>query len=75
MNYTPKMYQGDLEILKRVAGQVDFIAFNYYSSMTVKRPSKVINGQDKKASQQIIADVPFLFDVVANPNLTKTKFG
>jgi len=72
MGYTPKTEPNDDQIL--ASGKPDFIAFNYYASMTVQRPSSDTNN-NKSVSQQIMPNTPYLFDVVPNEHLIKTEFG
>ncbi|WP_026389176.1 glycoside hydrolase family 1 protein [[Acholeplasma] multilocale] len=70
--FTLDIREGDLDILK--AGKPDFIAFNYYNTMTVK----AWEDQDKlegEVDQQKGMGLPGMFMGAQNPNLGKTEFG
>ncbi|XHK03223.1 glycoside hydrolase family 1 protein [Spiroplasma endosymbiont of Anurida maritima] len=63
--------KGDLEILK--AAKPDYIAFNYYTSMTVEHSDA--EEMNKVMDQQVGFDIPGMFRSVKNQNLDKTEYG
>ncbi|AVN60692.1 glycoside hydrolase family 1 protein [Mesoplasma florum] len=64
----------EMETIKN--GKPDFIAFNYYSTLTVKMPSNEDSLKNKeKADQQTGLVVPGFAMADQNPNLQKTQFG
>lgn len=70
--YTPQVLPKDLTLFKKV--RADFIAFNYYSSMTVEadETDKLnIEGSD----QQVSFNMPGEYKVFNNEFLPKTQFG
>lgn len=67
----PEFEEGDAEILK--AGSCDFIAFNYYNTMTAA--ANPIEGAASQGDQQEGLGIPGLFKSVRNENLEKTEFG
>lgn len=69
---TPEFEEGDAEILK--AGTCDFIAFNYYNSMTVAA-SPLVEAEVSGGDQQSGFALPGFFKMVSNKNLDKTEFG
>lgn len=70
----PKIEDGDMEILK--GGDPDFIAFNYYSTATVKE-SKIDDSEGKfvGGDQQIATGDLGVFNGAHNDFLEKTEFG
>ncbi|AHI52752.1 glycoside hydrolase family 1 protein [Spiroplasma culicicola] len=62
---------GDMDLLSNA--KPDFIAFNYYTTATVKMPqdNEMVVGGD----QQMGAKIPGFFEQVENNNLSKTQFG
>ncbi len=69
---TPSFEEGDAEVL--LEGTCDFIAFNYYNSMTVA--ALPITEENKTAAdQQSGFNLPGFFKSVSNKNLGKTEFG
>lgn len=71
--YTPDMRTGDLSILEQ--GRPDFIAFNYYSSATVKAAPPDFAVAPGAEDQQITAGEAGLFAPEKNRYLNKTEFG
>jgi len=71
--YKPTILEGDMEAL--AGANPDFIAFNYYSSATVKHSD--INGEARNSvgDQQIAIGEAGVYAGAANPNLDKTEFG
>ncbi|MFO7341765.1 MAG: glycoside hydrolase family 1 protein [Bacillaceae bacterium] len=69
----PEIQDGDMAILKEA--KPDFIAFNYYSTMTVgaNLPQKVSN--NVREDQQMAFEEPGFFKGHPNPNLPKTEYG
>ncbi|WP_025250977.1 glycoside hydrolase family 1 protein [Spiroplasma sabaudiense] len=64
----------DSEILSNA--KPDFIAFNYYSTFTVKYVEPNFEYQNKKSfDQQTGFDVPGMFESVKNPNLLANEYG
>ena len=68
----PIMLPGDMEILK--SAKPDFIAFNYYNTITVQAPTGSAKANQKQ-DQQTGTSEPGFFEGVDNPYLGKTKFG
>ena len=66
------MLPGDMEILK--SAKPDFIAFNYYNTITVQAPTGSAKANQKQ-DQQTGTSEPGFFEGVDNPYLGKTKFG
>lgn len=73
--WAPDMEDGDLEILK--AGKPDFIAFNYYSSHTVKAsPTGLLDPQGGRfGDQQIAVADPGVYEPADNEYLPRNDFG
>ena len=80
----PKIEPGDMEIMK--AAKPDFIAFNYYNTVTVEADKIMLDGlsgnnqenqanANQKADQQSGQDIAGAFKGAANPNTPKTEFG
>ena len=69
---TPDIEEGDMELLK--SAKPDFIAFNYYNSMTVAYPD-LDKSDTKDMDQQKMFTEPGAFQSVRNENLKKTPFG
>lgn len=67
----PEIRKGDLEIFKY--GRPDFIAFNYYNSLTVEKYNE--ESKNTKADQQNMFDVEGMYSSAKNEFLTKTQFG
>lgn len=68
----PEIEDGDMEILQ--SAHPDFLAFNYYNTMTVKAWDETIDESALKLDQQMFS-MPGLFLSVDNENLSKTEFG
>lgn len=72
-NYTPKISKSDMKIIK--SGKPDFIAFNYYSSLTVKKSSYTKEDNiNKKTDQHIYNDCYGMYDVQKNDYLTSNNY-
>ncbi len=73
-NATPDIEKGDMEILKNA--KPDFIAFNYYSTLTVKAPSNEITTEKKEdTDQQSGIKDSKAFESADNPFLEKNQYG
>ncbi|WP_028991602.1 glycoside hydrolase family 1 protein [Thermoanaerobacter thermocopriae] len=70
---TPTIQEGDMEILE--SAKPDFIAFNYYSTVTVAQNSSNDSAENSIGDQQITIGEPGFYRGVANPYLEKTQFG
>ena len=76
----PAIVEGDMEIMK--AAKPDFIAFNYYNTVTVQADA-LLRGETpetpsdsaKKADQQSGMDIPGAFQGSRNKYTPKTEFG
>lgn len=66
----PEITEKDKEILRE--GTCDYIAFNYYNTMTVSAYEKE---EDRKVDQQSGFGVPGFFQARENTHLEKTEFG
>ena len=62
---------GDMDLM--ASAKPDFIAFNYYSTATVKMPDEGAEGT--KGDQQRGATLAGFSQAVSNPNFQKTEFG
>lgn len=71
--YTPTIQKGDMEILE--SAKPDFIAFNYYSTVTVAENSSNVSDENSIGDQQIAIGEPGFYRRVDNPYLEKTQFG
>ncbi len=69
----PAIADGDLEVLS--ADKPDFIAFNYYSTATVARPSGDASDAVRGADQQIAVGEAGVYAGATNPYLPTTEFG
>lgn len=69
--FAPTVEDGDMEILK--AGKPDFIAFNYYTTSTVRMPDAVLD--ESAGDQQVIGAEVGMFQPVKNSLLPRTEFG
>ncbi|EGQ8194986.1 glycoside hydrolase family 1 protein [Vibrio parahaemolyticus] len=68
---TPKIHDGDMTILK--SADPDFIAFNYYSNMTIKRHSGV---ESERAKDQQMGEGELgYFESVSNSELSTNEYG
>lgn len=67
----PEIRKGDLEIFKY--GRPDFIAFNYYNSLTVEKYNE--ESSNHKGDQQNMFDVEGMYSSAKNEYLSKTQFG
>ncbi|PCE65461.1 glycoside hydrolase family 1 protein [Salinivibrio sp. YCSC6] len=67
----PDIHEGDMEVLK--SAQPDFIAFNYYSNMTVQRSRGESITQVK--DQQMGESEQGYFESVPNHTLNKNEYG
>ncbi|GKU30372.1 glycoside hydrolase family 1 protein [Clostridium folliculivorans] len=70
---TPVIEDGDMEVLK--AGKPDFIAFNYYSTMTVAENKEEDMNDKSKADQQRAFAEGGVFKAAESVGLPKTEFG
>ncbi len=71
---TPEIAEGDMELL--ASAKPDFLAFNYYATHTVARPSE--DGNDLMSAggdQQIAVGEAGIYAGASNPHLVKTEFG
>lgn len=68
----PEIREGEMEILK--AAKPDFLAINYYATLTMQESSGSYEDNEKK-DQQSGYNVEGLFRTAPNPYLTKTPFG
>ncbi|MBB5326067.1 6-phospho-beta-glucosidase [Anoxybacillus tepidamans] len=71
--YTPAIQEGDMEIL--ASAKPDFIAFNYYTSMTVAHSNKDGNDRHSTGDQQIVIGDSGVYKGHTNEHLRKTEFG
>lgn len=71
--YAPEIKAGEMEILKKA--KPDFIAINYYNTMTVEYAAKDEKVIGVCGDQQIAMAEPGYYRQVSNPNLGETKFG
>lgn len=73
-NALPEIRDGDFEILS--AARPDFIAFNYYGSVTFKDLSTPVetNQNNSAKSSDLIFKVSDICESVTNPYLERTKF-
>lgn len=71
--YTPIVYENDMDILK--AGKPDFIAFNYYSTLTAAKYKDESQSDNSASDQQMEMSEPGVYQGVPNPYLQKTEFG
>ncbi|AET61160.1 glycoside hydrolase family protein [Paenibacillus terrae HPL-003] len=71
--YTPKIAEGDMDIL--AAAQPDFIAFNYYSSATVKSNLRDTEEKGGMGDQQIAVGEAGVYAGSGNEYLERTAFG
>ena len=62
---------GDMELM--ASAKPDFIAFNYYSTATVKMPDP--DAESTKGDQQKGATIAGFSQGISNPNFQKTQFG
>lgn len=69
----PTIEDGDMDILKGC--NPDFIAFNYYSTTTVKESEVDASNAKGEADQQKAFDEEGIFSGASNSNLEKTQFG
>ncbi|AUF83204.1 glycoside hydrolase family 1 protein [Mesoplasma syrphidae] len=72
LGFNLEIRDGDDEILK--AAKPDFVAFNYYSTMTVKAWNNE-STTSKKSDQQQGLGIPNMFMDAKNEHLGKTEFG
>ena len=68
----PVILPGDMDILK--AAKPDFLAFNYYNTITVQAPHGAAR-PEAAADQQTGTTEPGFFEGIDNPYLSKTRFG
>ncbi len=71
--YEPEIEKNDMVIIKK--GKPDFIAFNYYDTMTVAADNNEIKINFEGFDQQNPYDMPGLYKVVKNKYLERTQFG
>ncbi len=72
-NATPDIAEGDMEIM--ASAKPDFIAFNYYSTMTVAASAGDASDRGSTGDQQIVVGEVGVFKGASNPNLSKNAFG
>lgn len=70
LDAVPEITEEDRQIMQ--AGKADFIAFNYYNSMTVSAPEP--NVSTKSKDQQSGFSIPGFFKSEANDHLQTTEF-
>lgn len=70
---TPNIEEGDMEILK--AGHPDFIAFNYYNTVSVARCGEEVEEKGGSGDQQIANGEAGVYVGVENAHLDFTEFG
>ncbi|MEK4951341.1 glycoside hydrolase family 1 protein [Bacillus sp. FSL W8-1127] len=70
--YTPHVEEGDMNIL--AGANPDFIAFNYYNSITVKA-SEEEKEAHSTGDEHIVIGEPGAYQGCSNPYLTTTEFG
>ena len=68
----PEIREGDMAIMK--AAKPDFLAFNYYSTATV-RADRDNEAEGREANQQSGNAIPGLFQNAKNPYVPLTEFG
>lgn len=73
-NLEPTILEGDMEVMK--LGNPDFVAMNYYSTVTIAES----RGDDSDVSaragdQQIMLGEPGVYRAAENPYVSKTKYG
>lgn len=71
--YCPEIKAGDMEILR--SARPDFVAVNYYNTMTVEFIEEGNEELGEYGDQQIAMTEPGYYRQVNNPSLGKTKFG
>lgn len=71
MDATPEVSEEDKVIMK--ANTCDYIAFNYYNTMTVKADSGY--STTEKGDQQSSFSIPGIFEGSVNEHLEQTEFG
>ena len=71
-NATPNIAEGDMEIMANA--KPDFIAFNYYSTLTVAA-STGVDDKNSTGDQQIVIGEEGLYKGTSNPNLSINEFG
>ncbi|MCR0325855.1 glycoside hydrolase family 1 protein [[Clostridium] innocuum] len=71
--YDPNIEQGDMDILKRA--NPDFIAFNYYNTLTVKENMREDDRGGSHADQQLSEVQGGVYEGVQNLYLPDTAFG
>lgn len=72
-NATPDIEKEDMEILKNA--KPDFIAFNYYSTLTIRAPRNENTIEKKDMDQQSGIKDAKVFESVNNPFLDKNQYG
>lgn len=72
--YEPEIKEGDMELIQKA--KPDFIAMNYYNTMTMEYCNDNAGTGDKKTGdQQVALEEPGMYRQVNNPHLGSTKFG
>lgn len=71
--YAPKIEVGEMELLKMA--KPDFIAINYYNTMTVEYIDENDKSTGESGDQQIAMAEPGYYRQISNTNLKSTKFG
>ena len=76
----PRILDGDMEIMRKA--KPDFLAFNYYNTVTVEADAAMLGQGEAKAAdsgkvadQQSGTDIPGAFQGTANGFTPKTEFG
>lgn len=72
-DYAPEIKEGDMELLR--SAKPDFVAINYYNTMTVEYAEVGEEVSGECGDQQIAMAEPGYYRQVSNPNLGETKFG
>ena len=73
-NLEPTILEGDMEVLK--LGNPDFVAMNYYSTVTIAESRGDASDVSARAGdQQIMLGEPGVYRAAENPYVSKTKYG
>ncbi|MEO2506962.1 glycoside hydrolase family 1 protein [Clostridium paraputrificum] len=73
-NLEPTVLEGDMEVMK--LGNPDFVAMNYYSTVTIAESRGDASDVSARAGdQQIMLGEPGVYRAAENPYVSKTKYG
>ncbi len=73
-NLEPTILEGDMEVMK--LGNPDFVAMNYYSTVTIAESRGDASDVSARAGdQQIMLGEPGVYRAAENPYVSKTKYG